>query len=262
MMYGGKKQMYGVADFLSESTNAQNAVKNGNVQIGNGILSNNAAELINATGANGMGVFSNANGSIIGNARKNNNAAAGAANGTANGKNANGNASVGNNNATALPNADQTALAVAELDYLRNKLGERNFGVLSGDDERVVAVFASPGEASARAELEQIDNAGALIDTFALLDVLLNDPDVAMNDERRALLETLRESTRARLADVLGTAPPAVTPMPKDESVWTCVKRMETNEIVILSLAVVAAIAIVSALLLFFFRRRCPKPAM
>ena len=192
MMYGGKKQMYGVADFLSESTNAQNAVKNGNVQIGNGILSNNAAELINATGANGMGVFSNANGSIIGNARKNNNAAAGAANGTANGKNANGNASVGNNNATALPNADQTALAVAELDYLRNKLGERNFGVLSGDDERVVAVFASPGEASARAELEQIDNAGALIDTFALLDVLLNDPDVAMNDERRALLETLR----------------------------------------------------------------------
>lgn len=229
MQFGGKKNMYGVADYLAESSNA-------NAQIGKEVtLSDLSIAPVPQDSNDAPDVLLD-------------------------GKFADENAAGSENSAVDNGDDDQTTLAVAELDYLRGKLGDRNFGVLSGDDERIVAVFASPGQVGAKAELAQISDAGALIDAFTLLDVLLSDPAAVLSDKRRAVLESLRDATRQRLGEVLGTQQPPQAPVaPGPITVTQCIERMGTKDRAIVALSILVALLVFITGLVFYFRRKCPQ---
>lgn len=153
-----------------------------------------------------------------------------------------------------------TAVSMAEpspeLVSLRSTLGEANFQTLSGDDRTIKVVFASLGPTGAAAEVEQITDAGKLIDLYALADLALSNEDLTA--EKKLVLEQVQTSVKEKLGSLLSAC--SANGSAEAPTMWDCLGKISGTEIALLATVVIVAILLVALILTYFFRRRCPKP--
>lgn len=154
-----------------------------------------------------------------------------------------------------------SALGQAEYDRLKQRVGDANFAALSGNNDKVRLALTSPGAEGAKAEVQSIkigsnnatkQNEALLYDLYALSQLMLQDPN--LTQERKDVYTAIQTTIQQQLRDQVCSKPVPCA----NKSVIDCFFSASALEIALVIISILFVIAVVTAIMLAIFRRKCP----